>query len=164
MDRYLSGEDVPYGELRKVWSDTIGWNPTVTTLGYLNFYAEVRAVSRELPPEQRIHVWLGEPPVDWSKIHTREDLSPYLSECDAYPASVINSQILAKHRKALVIYGALHLRGSADPGGSVGPQSLRQYVEDVHPGAFFVVTLYTGFEKTACPQCLEKAAQGPIRH
>lgn len=159
LDRYLSGEDIQYDQLRKVWSDTVGWIPTVSALGYLNFYAQVRAVNLELPPEQRIHVWLGDPPVDWSKIKTKEDLGPYISERNQYPANIINSQILAKNRRALVIYGSFHLRGRDDPGGSYGPETLREYVEDIHPGAFFVVTPYTGFEQTSCPQCFERAAQ-----
>jgi hypothetical protein len=150
LDRYLSGEDIRYDQLRKVWSDTVGWIPTVTGMGYLNFYAQVRAVNLELPPEQRIHVWLGDPPADWSKISTKEDLRRYVPDRDQYPASIINSQILANNRRALVIYGAFHLRGWKD---------LREYVEDVHPGAFFFVAPYTGFEQTSCPQCFERAAQ-----
>ena len=71
IDRYVAGEDVPYERLRKVWADTVGWVPTVTALGYMNFYAEVRAVNLTLPPTQRIHVWLGDLPVDWSKVTTR---------------------------------------------------------------------------------------------
>ena len=27
LNRYLAGEDVPYDQLRKVWSDVIGWTP-----------------------------------------------------------------------------------------------------------------------------------------
>jgi hypothetical protein len=150
LDRYLSGEDIQYDQLRKVWSDTVGWVPTVTGQGYLNFYAQVREVNLELPPEQRIHVWLGDPPLDWSKIRTTEDLSRYvpLHYRDQYPANIINSQILATNGRALVIYGGYHLRGD-----------LREFVENIHPGAFFIVTPYTGFEQTSCPQCLERAAQ-----
>jgi hypothetical protein len=66
IDRYVAGEDVPYAQLRKVWADTVGWFPTVTALGFMNFYAEVRSANLTLMPAQRIHVWLGDPPVDWS--------------------------------------------------------------------------------------------------
>jgi len=61
MDRYVNGENVPYTELRKVWSDTLGWSPPPVNLGYVNLFAQVRAVNLALPPVQRIHVWLGEP-------------------------------------------------------------------------------------------------------
>jgi hypothetical protein len=45
LDRYVDGEDVSYAELRRVWGDTsyVGWFPTVTALGYVNFYAAVLA-------------------------------------------------------------------------------------------------------------------------
>ena len=39
---------------------TVGWIPTVTAMGYINFYAQVRAVNLGLSLEQRIHVWLVE--------------------------------------------------------------------------------------------------------
>jgi hypothetical protein len=110
IDRYVAGEDIPYEQLRRVWTDTVGWIPTVTALGYLNFFAQVRAVNEGLPLSQRIHIWLGEPPIDWSKIKTSADLTQ-LSQRDRYPAELIKSQILAKRRKALVIYGSLHFFG-----------------------------------------------------
>ena len=109
LDRYLAGEDIPYDQLRRVWSDTVGWIPTVTAIGYINFYAQVRAVNLELPPEHRIHVWLGDPPIDWSKVKTREDYSPHVAKRDQYPAEIIRTQILDKNKKALVIYGTFHL-------------------------------------------------------
>lgn len=62
IDRYLSGQYVPYEQLRKVWEDNVGWIPTVTALGYIDLYAQVRAVNLGLPPDQRMHVWLGDPP------------------------------------------------------------------------------------------------------
>lgn len=70
VNSYLSGEEVPYEKLRKVWSDTVGWVPTVTSLGYINFYAQVRAINEGLPPAQQIHVCLGDPPVDWPTIES----------------------------------------------------------------------------------------------
>lgn len=73
VDRYVSGEYVPYEQLRKVWSDTVGFIPTVTALGYLNFHAQVRAVNLGLPLDQRFHVWLGDPPIDWSIIKTQSE-------------------------------------------------------------------------------------------
>ena len=33
IDRYVAGEDVPYDQLRAVWTDTLGWLPPVAMLG-----------------------------------------------------------------------------------------------------------------------------------
>jgi hypothetical protein len=61
IDRYVAGEDVPLKELRRVWTQTAGWVPGPTSLGYINFFANVRAANRGLAPEHGIKVWLGEP-------------------------------------------------------------------------------------------------------
>jgi hypothetical protein len=149
IDRYVSGEDMPYSELRKVWGDTsyVGWFPTVTALGYLNFYAAVRSVNAKLPVEKRIHVWLGGKPVDWSTIKTKEDLSKVVSGLsDQYPADLIEHQILAKNKKALVIYGTFHFY---DKG------SLAEIIRQRHPGSLFVITPYTGFGSGSCSEQFE---------
>jgi hypothetical protein len=59
-------------------------------------------------------VWLGEPPIDWSKINTREDLIPFLEKRDIHAAEVIHREVLAKGRKALVIYGGAHFLRAGD--------------------------------------------------
>jgi hypothetical protein len=113
----------------------------------MNFYAKVRAVNLTLPPTQRIHVWLGDPPVDWSKVKTHADLSQ-LANRNQYPADLIKATILARKRKALVIYGAGHLFGNA---------SLKTLVEQSYPDAFFVITPYFGFTDRACSEAFERA-------
>jgi hypothetical protein len=104
IDQYVAGEDVPYQQLRRVWANTVEWFPTVTSLAYMNFFAEVKAVNLTLPPVRRIHIWLGDPPVDLSKVTTRADLT-HVADRNQYPADLIKSTILAKNKKALVIYG-----------------------------------------------------------
>jgi hypothetical protein len=149
IDRYVAGEDVPYEQLRKVWADTAGWVPTVVFLGYMNFYAEVRAVNLTLPPTQRVHVWLGDPPVDWSKIKARADL-PQPADRNEYPANLIKSKILGKQRKALIIYGVGHFLGHG---------SLRERIEQSYPGSLFVVTPYFGFTDKSCSETFERTTR-----
>lgn len=149
IDHYVAGEDVPYEQLRKVWADTAGWVPTVVFLGYMNFYAEVQAVNLTLPPPQHIHVWLGDPPVDWSMIKARADL-PQPAERNEYPANLIKSVILAKKRKALIIYGAGHFFGHG---------SLRERIEQSYPGSLFVVTPYFGFTDKSCSAAFERTTR-----
>ena len=150
IDRYLAGEDIPYEQLRRVWTDTVGWIPTVTALGYVNFFAQVRAVNEGLPLSERIHIWLGEPPIDWSKVKTSADLTQ-TSQRDRYPAELIKSQILAKHRRALVIYGSVHF---------FGLERLKPLVEQSYPGAFFVVTPYRGLQNKMDSDAFEQDVEG----
>jgi hypothetical protein len=84
VDRYVAGEVVDYKELRKVWTEVVGWVPTVLDLGLIRFYSAVRAANLHLPSEQRIRVWLGEPEIDWTKIETREELQTLLSSRDIH--------------------------------------------------------------------------------
>ena len=147
IDRYIAGEDVPYERLRAVWTDVVGWVPTVLDLGYLNVFAQIREVNKALAPSERIHVWLGEPPIDWSKIKTSEDWAhaTHLGDRDRHPAELIKLQILAKHKKALVIYGSVHFNGF---------DSIRSFVENEYPNSFFVIAPYAGY--------LDQAASGNL--
>ena len=148
-DRYVNGETVPYGELRKVWTEVVGWVPTVTALGSVNVYATAREINKTLPPDQRIKVWLGEPPIDWSQIKTKADWMPLNRQRDSHAAELIEREILSKGKKALVIYGAGHL------GRYPGYDNLRALTEAKHPGALFIVAPYIGFQEISCMKAFE---------
>lgn len=152
IDRYVNGETVPYPELRRVWTDVVGWMPTVTYLGFINIYATIRDVNMTLPPDKRIKVWLGEPVIDWSKIRTWEQWREPAGKRDSHPAELIEREILAKDQKALVIYGGWHLGPWAD--------SLRAMVEVKRPNSFFVVMPYSGHAEKACSVAFEKTIKG----
>ena len=147
LDRYLAGEDVAYSDLRRVWLDAVGWEPTIQWSMYQLFFAQVRRTNLGLPLERRIRVWLGDPPADWSTIHTSEDLAPYILQRETHPASLIEREILSAGKKALVIYGGRHLLEYADDMLKSWPQLvwLRTRVEETRPGAFYVVTVHVGF-------------------
>ena len=147
LDRYLNGQQVSYTDLRKVWTDVVGWIPTVTGLGYANFFAHVRAVNLELPPARRIHVWLGEPSIDWAKIETKDDFQPFLAQRDTHAADVIEKHILEPGKKAIVIYGGLHFYNNI---------GLRKLLEKRYPNAFFVVALYKGYATRSCTASFEQ--------
>jgi hypothetical protein len=155
LDRYINGGDVSYAELRSVWSDVVGWAPTVTGLGYVNFFVQVRTTNLSLPPEQRVRVWLGEPAIDWSTIKTREDFMPFMSQRDSYPATIIKREILAKGKKALVIYGAGHFDMPGLP-AELAFKGLQTLVEDEYAKAFFIVAPYWGFVENACSAAFEQ--------
>lgn len=154
LNRYLNGEQVSYTDLRRVWTDVIGWIPTVTGLGYANFFARVRTVNRALPPDRRIHVWLGEPPIDWSKVKTKADFQPILEQRDTHAADVIEKNILEPGRKAIVIYGGWHVYSNF---------GLRRLVEKKFPHTFFVVHMYSGYADKSCTANFEQSiANWPV--
>jgi hypothetical protein len=149
VDRYVGGDQIPYSQLRKVWTDVVGWNPTVTYVGLVNVYATIRAVDQALPPENRIKVWLGEPSIDWSKIKTRTDWIPLLRQRDTHAAELIEREILSKGKKALIIYGTGHFAVSPD-------NDLGALIERQHPQALFVVMPYAGYFEKSCAVQFER--------
>lgn len=152
--RYVNGEQVPYTELRKVWSDTVGWYPTVTFAGSINLYSTIREVNAKLPPDKRIKVWLGEPPIEWTAINTKDDFAPLEKQRDSYPVELVTKEILAKNKKALMIYGTGHF--------GIYPDfpNLRSLLDSSHPGALFVVSPYTGYAQADCAARFEPHIKG----
>lgn len=148
LDRFINGENVSYPELRRVWTDVVGWVPTVTYQGFVNIYATVREVNMKLPKDRRIKVWLGEPAIDWTKVRTAKDWQPLNAQRDRHPAQLVEREILAKGKKAMLIYGTWHL--------GIDPTNLRQLVQQKNPKAFFIVMPYPGFHEQACADRFEK--------
>lgn len=167
IDRYLAGENVSYSDLRKVWTNTVGWVPPPFKLGYANFFAQVRAANLAAPTNQRIHVWLGDPPLalladgkDWASVRDRAEFKAVPGLRDKYPADLIETQILNRNKKALVIYGTWHFNNDSSLAPLAGPAlSLRMLIDAKHPGALFVVTPYTGFLDKKCDEAFESAAK-----
>jgi hypothetical protein len=128
VDRYISGENVPIEQVQGAWRDTVGSIDPVSPV-YAEFYAAVRAVNLKLPKERRIRVLLGDPPIDWSRVHSREDIAYYLPFRDQFYASVVRYEVLAKGRRALLIMGGLHFRRLRGHPGTVETELLTAFVK-----------------------------------
>src|SRR5260370_19485612 len=70
-----------------------------------------------------------------------------LAQRDTHAAHVIEKHILEPGKKAIVIYGGLHLYNNF---------GLRKLVEGKYPNAFFVVALYTGYAAKSCTANFEQ--------
>ena len=97
LDRYIRGDNVSKSELERVWKTTTQaangvWDSPV----YPDFFAAIRDVNSKLPADKRIRVFGGDPGPGDNR--SRETAA----------VSVLKEQVLQKHRKALVIYGAAH--------------------------------------------------------
>jgi len=72
LDRYIAGDDVPLSEVRQVWRNT-----TQPMCGMSAFYEVlfplVRRINQKVPPEKKLRMLAGDPPIDWSKV-TGQDL------------------------------------------------------------------------------------------
>jgi hypothetical protein len=141
LDRYVSGENVPITEARRVWRDGL--------LGSNGFFEQllvlVRTINQKNPPEKRLRVVAGEAPVDWSKIKTRDDLPLLITGSltgmprDEGIAAIMKKEVLSKNRKALMLFGTFHLFHGFEM-GAVG-----KYEND-YPHATFVISELGAFD------------------
>ncbi|MGC2765974.1 MAG: hypothetical protein WB607_10765 [Candidatus Acidiferrum sp.] len=137
LDRYIiSGEGVALEELQHVWRDTTKVFAFESPV-YAQLLEAVREVNLGLPPARRIRVLAGDSPIDWTKVTTHEQWESYQPNNLSF-AEVINEQVLAHNRKALVILGGSHVSKSRDPNRDPNTTTL---VERRHPGTVYVVLL-----------------------
>src|SRR6266851_4876387 len=94
LDRYIRGENVSRAQLEQVWKTTTNgvWDSPI----YADFFAAARDVNSRLPADARVRVFGGDPGPGDNR--SRETAA----------FSVLKEQVLQKHGKALVIYGAAH--------------------------------------------------------
>jgi len=133
MDRYTRGEAVRDAELRPIWDDTTQqqvpgpiWSGEVPAI-----YRAVREVNATLPHERQMRALLADPPIEWENVHAAADFQRWLAQRDSYPAALIQREVIAKGRRALVFFGGGHLQRK---------QQLTNYVMD-DPIAQTVISL-----------------------
>jgi len=131
LDRYIRGENVSPAQLAQVWKITTQaangvWDSPI----YVNFFAAVRDVNSKLPADARICVFGGDPGPGDNR--SRETAA----------VAVLKEQVLQKHGKALVIYGAAHFYRTfpGDYLSSMGDEKgIARMLEIDYPGRTFVV-------------------------
>lgn len=108
IDRFVRGDDVDRGILRKAWED----HTVANSLGVQaeEFIRAVRAVNTSLTEPKRLRVVAGDPPIDWENVVSRQDHARWIELRDSYPADLIRRQVLDRGRRALVVYGQGHLQ------------------------------------------------------
>jgi Domain of unknown function (DUF3471) len=136
LDRYISGEDVPFTEVRKVWRNTT--QPMCGLSGFFEqFFPLVRALNQKLPPEERIRVLAGDPPIDWEQVKTVQELDKSMMNREASITSVMEKEVLSKHRKALMLFGTMHLMHA---------MSAVSTYEKNYPNVTFVISELAAFD------------------
>jgi hypothetical protein len=136
IDRYINGDAVPRPELQSVWRNTTKVFAFESPI-YAQLLEAVRDVNAGLPRERRMRVLAGDAPIDWASVTTHEQWESYQPN-DASFAEVIDEQVLAPGRKALVILGGSHVNKSRDADEDANTTTL---VERKHPGVIYVVLL-----------------------
>jgi hypothetical protein len=134
LDRYIAGEFVPFAEVQKVWRNT-----TESMCGTSGFFEQlfplVRAINQRLAPGKRLRVLAGDSPVDWDQLTstTIAEAPKGFFDRDGSIASVMEKEVLTKHRKALMLFGTLHLMHRPYD------DAVASY-EKTHPNVTFVIS------------------------
>jgi hypothetical protein len=140
LDRYIAGEDVPFTEVRKVWRNTT--QPMCGTSGFFEeFFPLVRAINQKAAPGKRLRVLAGDPPIDWDQVKSAQDISKF-ADRDATIASVMEKEVLSKHRRALMLFGIFHLMH----GAGVGAGNAVTIYEKDYPNVTFVISDLGSFD------------------
>ncbi len=143
-DRFvLEGRPVANAYLKQIWRQ-IGdpsWNAPV----YEQFFHTVRAINWMQPPKRRIRVLLGQPPVMMTQVlaNPKDEalVKKFTAPMDAHYADVVEREVMAKGRRALLTAGGGHmLRGICPWSNDKRPNAATRLAEH-HPGKIFVVDL-----------------------
>lgn len=138
VDRYMQGEDVPTTTMRDVFENTVTPTPVWDRPMYAEFFRAVRALNRVARRDRQIRVLLGDPPIDWDAVKTRDAYMAALKQRDSHPAGVIRREVLAKGRRALVIYGDGHLQAKTERPGL----SMAALLESAGARVFTITTTF----------------------
>jgi hypothetical protein len=121
--------------------------PAATMCGESGFFEQffplVRAINQKLRPAKRLRVLAGDPPIDWEQVKSSQDVGKFLTNRDTSIASVMEREVLSKHRKALMLFGTFHLFHGV-------PNSAVSIYEKDYPNVTFVISDLGTFD-TASP-------------
>jgi hypothetical protein len=120
VDRFVRGEDVADVFLRAARENTVTPTPAWDRPIYDELFRAVRDVNRSQPPDRQLRILLGDPPIVWDEVRNADDYRSWLMRRDSHPAEVIQREVLAKGRRALVVYGDGHFQARSErPGRSL---------------------------------------------
>jgi len=120
IDRFVRGDEVSDTALRDIRENTVTPTPVWDRPMYEETFRAVRDVNRSLPRDRQLRILLGDPPIDWSVVTTADAYRAWLMKRDSHPAELIQREVLARGRRALVVYGDGHFQARSErPGRSL---------------------------------------------
>ena len=104
-DRYVSGGRISQGEKARMWRNTTQWLVWDSPV-YEQIYDTVREINTSKLCSHPLRVLLADPPIPWAEVHNAADYRKY-GERDQTYADIIETEVLARHRRALVVIGGI---------------------------------------------------------
>jgi hypothetical protein len=105
LDRYIAGENVTLNEVRQLWRSS------GVQVGGIHdqLIPLIRKINESLPVSRRLRMLAGEPPLDFTSVTSDSQAAAWRRDRDSSLAAVMSREVLAKKRKALLLYGTGHL-------------------------------------------------------
>ncbi len=143
LDKYISGEEVEFKNLQKVWLNTTQspvdpWSVDV----YFDFLKTIRELNSRISKNHRIRVIAADPPISWKNVNTNKDYLAERGSRDEFYAKTVIDEVLSKKRKALLINGGAHF-GNHIPKKT----KVNQRIEKVFPNSVTVILAKSGLWK-----------------
>lgn len=144
LDRYVAGEEIPFNEISKVWRNT-------TQIGRCDtgfeerLFAAIRELNHSHPGDRRLRALAVDPPIDWATVAAPPDFARYVTARDSSVVSVLSREVLARHRRALIVIGSGHVLRRTPVWNNPGDETVAQMLDHLQPGALFVITPHQGF-------------------
>ena len=140
-DRFVRGENISDESLSQAWRNTV-----TPDLGddqwWLQVFWAVRRVNASRPPEHHMRVLLGDPPIEWENVRTPEEHRRWVEMRDTFPADLIQQEVVAKGRHALLRYGQMHYQRqqmAANYEWDGDAQTIVSRLEHVHHASVFTI-------------------------
>jgi hypothetical protein len=105
VDDYVNGNAIDESALAEAWMNTTVANQISADVEWFRL---VRQINRTRPAGRRMRILLGDPPIDWARVQTRQDHFKWLAQRDSFPAALIQTEVIAKERRAVIVYGQMH--------------------------------------------------------
>jgi uncharacterized iron-regulated protein len=141
LDKYISGEDVKFENLQKVWVNTTqspvdAWSVDV----YYNLLKTIRELNSRISKEDRIRVIAADSPIDWINVNTNKGYLDARGDREEFFANTVINEVLSKNRKAILINGGAHF-------GNHRTTTVNQRIEKEYPNTVTVVLATSGLWK-----------------
>ena len=169
LDRYVAGEDVAQDDVAAVWRGTTQPRAADSPV-YAEFFWEARQVNLNAPEDKKIRLWAADPPIEWENVRTHAQWADVAGQRDQFIVSLIEREILAKHRKALVIAGAerdlkpLLDQKAAGQVFAIVPADAHgsRYDEDIRNASITLVPSLVKLKDAPADACLVLGAANPL--
>lgn len=106
-DRFVRGENVSPETLSQAWRNTVtpGFGDDAW---WIQVFQAVRAINASRTPARQMRILLGDPPIEWENVHTTAEHRKWVELRDTFPADLIQREVIAKGRHAILRYGQMH--------------------------------------------------------